>query len=195
MKLQEALKNNKDTVENIKMQQKVASDILYMLAKNNHPEAIVAGGAPRNWDFGRVANDLDVYLSAPLLETELLEIIGVSSFKNLGRSYQYSGIKTIKKVIEANLGGMTVQFISMDINARSSRLFAECVFETFDFGICKIAWTPCETIKSPSFNHDKDNQMLTVNMTKIHKFNNPASLPKRLKKMRSYFPNFNVDIV
>lgn len=196
MKLNEALKNKKDTIKSIEMQQKVAGDVLYMLAKNNHPEAVVAGGAPRNWDLGMAANDIDVYLCGPLLESEFLDIIGVHSFKTLGKKYDnYGNLKSISKVIEANLGGMTVQFITMDRKYKNSEDFAGFVFNTFDFGICKIGWTPRGFISSPSFEHDKRNKMLTIDMAKLCELNDPKNLPRRLKKMRKYFPDFSVDIV
>lgn len=195
MKLSETLINTKNTIETIANQKKVASDILYMLAKNGHPEAVVAGGAPRNWDFGKAANDLDIYLRSPFLEKQLLEIIGVHSFKTLGKNYGGYGLKAIKNVIEANLGGMTVQFISVDCNYTNSTLFAKHVFLAFDFGICKIAWTPSGFITSKEFQHDKLNKTLTIDMLKVCTFNDPKNLPRRLKKMRSYYPDFAVDIV
>jgi len=195
MKLNEALSNTKNTFQKIENQKKVAVDILYMLAKNNHPEAVVAGGAPRNWEFGKPANDIDIYLCRPLLETELSNLIGVDSYKTLGKKYDGYGLKEISRVLETSFGGTKVQFISIDRKYKNSKNFAHHVFRTFDFGICKIGWTPEGFIKSKEFEYDKENKTLTINMSNILEFSDPMSLPKRVKKMKKYFPNFSVDIV
>jgi tRNA nucleotidyltransferase/poly(A) polymerase len=45
-------------------QQSVADSLLARLEAID-PHCIIAGGAPRDWYLGRLANDLDVYLYIP----------------------------------------------------------------------------------------------------------------------------------
>lgn len=210
MNLNEIVKNIKKPIyEKIEDQRKICRTILQGLRENGHPEAIVAGGAPRNWEFGRPARDLDIYISAPCYEKQLKKIpcfedIVLESVSK--KSWSWDGLITkvsasdhfesnhqILDVQEADYKGTKIQIITIDKKFNGPEDFASHIFKTFDIGICKIAWNDLLGIlKSLSFVSDLENKTLTVNMGELE---TPRNLPSRLEKMEEYFPDHKVKII
>ena len=54
---------------NIETQQEVVGDVLSKIKWSIDSEAIVAGGAPRNWHLGKLANDIDLYMRSHCVNT------------------------------------------------------------------------------------------------------------------------------
>lgn len=192
MKLGKIIDNHTKNIQEIENQKQIAAEIIDILRSNGHSEAIIAGGAPRNWDFGRPANDLDVYVCVPFIEEQLSDY---NSFTRIGKHYSDYRINGIVGVLETTIKGMKVQVICIDRKFKNHCHFARYVFDTFDFGICKIAWTQDGFVKTKEFEIDKKYKKITINMTNMLKFNNPNSIPRRWGKIKSYFPDHTLDII
>jgi hypothetical protein len=54
---------------NIETQQEVVGEVLSKIKWSIDSEAIVAGGAPRNWHLGGLANDIDLYMRSHCINT------------------------------------------------------------------------------------------------------------------------------
>lgn len=138
-----------ETRRAIKTQKQIAKLVMEQLSIID-PNCIVAGGAPRNWEQNKVANDIDVYLYAgethscssmlralkklfgesmvPMGLTAM-ELNDVSATERLECPYDAMDIKW---VFEGNVMGTPVQFIVMKQPTFSS------VVDRFDTSICKI---------------------------------------------------------
>ncbi len=182
--------------EIIEKQKRIAASILYTLASEGNPKAIIAGGAPRNWFMGEPANDIDIYFPNQIDKEVYQKIANREQLTSLGKSYgKYGQIKNIKSVVETNVQETKIQFITIDKFGETKAKFADQVFESFDFNICKIAWTPDGYITSPEFSHDMANKKLTIDIAKVVRNSGALSLPERLRKMKKYYPNHELDIV
>jgi len=125
----------------IKEQQEVAKHILQKLEIID-PCCILAGGAPRDWDLGVPANDLDFYLflghnSMSWTMEHQLKSIGFCAVRQIGRDSKDSDIyksnPNIVRVYETHIQGVKVQFIVC-----SKPTFG--IVETFPFNMCQAWW-------------------------------------------------------
>lgn len=205
----------------IKHQKNVAKQVLEILHhssgtshtfKTRCPEAIIAGGAPRNWWFNKPANDLDFYIKGYLDTCTLERLSQLSTTDCQTARHKYSeAIKTINYVSTYTIEGISVQIICVELpniigniectnhgdGARTEcpRCFANFVFETFDFGICKIAQSEPSggtCFQHPDFINDYRDKTLTLRLNEFEKFQYFGNLPERLKKMQKYFPGHKV---
>lgn len=98
------------------------------------PFVMVAGGAPRDWDLGFEANDLDIYLRAPnhntdSLRQKLLEFVGIRGIQKLGQNYGNGSntafIEGLEYVFEGTYSGQKVQimFMSKGVHEEITRQF------------------------------------------------------------------------
>lgn len=190
MKLNKIFENKKT----IKKQQKVALKVLRNLKKNGYKDVVLAGGAPRNWAFGKPANDLDIYVRGHFdASISSLIVGGNDKFKSLAgtsRRY-YGGMKNLNGVVETISGDVKIQIISTpcDFSKDINKLF-----QRFDFGVCKIAWDENGYHASEEFLNDKNNKTLTINKFDYTKFNNIDSFVGRFDKMKDYFPDHRLSI-
>lgn len=202
-----AATTTQSTTQKIANQKYVAQKIL-----SNLPNAIIAGGAPRNWEFGRPSNDIDVFLfnddstdiesmvkNAFFLTTWNMKKKGANAppaAPTMKAAAPYNVFKEITGVYEGTIPihGEKIQFIYvLHSNWNSLQDF---VIETFDFGLNKIWMRSDGTIdKAYSFIMDVINQTLTINIESQVKYDRYRSLPERTKKMLSYFPNFKLAII
>lgn len=131
-----------DTV--IEHQKRVAYKVLDKLRLID-PEAVVVGGAPRNWYFGKPANDVDIYLrwqeDIHYPETGIMRrLSSLLEAKVLHKSPQEDYDSAyLKAVFEFNLEGINfdVMYIRQDITPAS-------VYDFFDSSICQIFWNDYE---------------------------------------------------
>lgn len=110
----------------IEQQKSIADEVLKKLTALD-PNAILAGGAPRDWAFNKSANDLDIYLYLPY-ETiaenlKRFEAVGLNGFETLytkiaeGRSepalqsQQYKSMETLQRVYEGFVDNQKVQLM------------------------------------------------------------------------------------
>lgn len=137
------------------MQKSIAKRVLSKIKTLDH-RAIIAGGAARDWYFGNVANDIDIFYyhnndlkgNANIKsQTEILKVLlGVDEIKVLGFSGEKSpGIEyhnyllnpNIVGVFECCIEGVIFQFIQLTKRNVDVSKFA--------YNMCQ-AWTNCDTI-------------------------------------------------
>ena len=123
-------------------QKKVAQEI-YKKLKIIDPYALLAGGAPRDWYFGNLANDLDFYffstgVTVSSVVNQLSSIMGVkvNAVKYDEDSHQHGQYKSmpfLRRVLEAEIEGEKVQFMQLtEPNAQFK------VVDAMDVSICKV---------------------------------------------------------
>lgn len=129
-------------MKTIEQQKKVAQEI-YKKLKIIDPYALLAGGAPRDWYFGNLANDLDFYFfstggTVSSVENQLSSIMGVevNAVKYDEDSHQHGQYKSmpfLRRVLEAEIEGEKVQFMQLtEPNAQFK------VVDAMDVSICKV---------------------------------------------------------
>ena len=126
-------------MEKIEFQKQLATKILNDL-KVIDPRAYLAGGAPRDWEFGLEANDLDYYYftqaqtmveSATQLERFFPKV--AMSGELHGDTKLYEHMKGLRRIWNTEIEGVKVQFIQMDtIEDR------EKAWERMSVSLCKI---------------------------------------------------------
>ena len=129
------------TTHTIEEQQEVAKYVLQKLEIID-PCCILAGGAPRDWDLGTPANDLDFYLylghnSVSWTMEHQIKAIGFPDARQIGRDSEDSNIyesnPNIVRVYETHVKGVKVQFIILSRPTYG-------IVETFPFNMCQAWW-------------------------------------------------------
>ena len=126
-------------MKNIEFQKQLANKVIKDL-KVIDPRAYLAGGAPRDWELGLEANDLDFYYftqtqsmneSSTQLERFFPEVVMSGETRDDVKLYQHmTGLRRIWNTI---IEGTKVQFIQMDtIEDR------EKAWERMSVSLCKI---------------------------------------------------------
>lgn len=123
----------------IEFQKQLAEKVLSDL-KVIDPRAYLAGGAPRDWEFGEEANDLDYYYftqaqTIPESATQLQRLFPkvVMSGETRGDVKLYEHMKGLRRIWNTTIEGVKVQFIQMDtIEDR------EKAWERMSVSLCKI---------------------------------------------------------
>lgn len=126
-------------MEKIEFQKQLAAKILNDL-KVIDPRAYLAGGAPRDWEFGLEANDLDYYYftqaqtmaeSATQLERFFPKV--TMSGELHGDTKLYEHMKGLRRIWNTEIEGVKVQFIQMDTIEDRER-----AWEHMSVSLCKI---------------------------------------------------------
>ena len=165
-------------------QQNKAREVLHKLEAVD-PACILAGGGPRNWFLGKVANDLDFYVW--LDETEYHTAL---RFKRLGLDVKlvdfasdawkdYGLMKHLFRIYEGEYRGEKIQVMCMKANTFNS------VVDHFGVSVCKFWWKGGKVIPT--------NEALVslINKT-LYVADNYTAKESHVKKMVSYFPEFNI---
>lgn len=182
----------------IQQQQDVAIEVLEKLEKLGCV-SLVAGGAPRNWDLKIKARDLDIFTTKEWLQHTSIKNI-FPNINKVNKIYPRSQKSFAHSVHEFQYKGEIVQIITLknfkqDFNNQKLD-FAEEVFKTFDWHVCKIYMNSSGIIwKTTDYIDDIKNKRLTLNITNVEKYNRVSKLPERFRKMKSLFPNFEAIIV
>ena len=128
-----------DTICN---QQETALEIILKL-KTQFGNAVVAGGAPRDWYMGQIARDIDVYVVTPPKKAAILLATATVALgeevKHLGKEYEYleqSGIGFITAGLTyINSQSVNIIFLNENYVGKDGN-----VYDHFDCDICQIAW-------------------------------------------------------
>lgn len=162
----------------------------------------VCGGAPRNWDHGRIANDIDVYFymsgsKASFCKAAIASHLGIQSddiIKLGSQSDAYYGLNGIKFVYQVKLGGQEYQFIVMDSPVGTN--VADVVLDSFNCDLCKIAWDPINEAyeRTTDYKTDRDMKRLTYRMYKLEESNAKLSMERHVPKLMKQFPEHTVVI-
>lgn len=110
------------------------------------PKAIIAGGCLRDLWCGKPHKDVDIFVFQPVN----LEKMGVKSVpeEEINKSYKEQiGVRNIIGASEHDYLGHLINMIWCANDDHTPLQF----IESFDFGICQIAWTGTELITSPAF--------------------------------------------
>jgi hypothetical protein len=187
----------------IEKQQNLAQMVLNDLATKQIIQfnGLIAGGAPRNWDFGMPANDIDIFAS---IHENLLE-----DFKDK-KDFQLKLEAKIKEIFptvdkveflgnadnKSEYKRFTCEFVLEDVKFQV--IIDDSVMESilgFDFGLNKI-WMNFDgdIVKYYQYNIDKEEEKLTFYPDLVYKNNTYKKLAARKNKMKSMFPNFALDV-
>lgn len=176
-------------MKTIEQQKKVAQEV-YKKLKIIDPYALLAGGAPRDWYFGNLANDLDFYffstgVTVASVESQLSTIMGVkvNAVEYDADSHQhgqYKSMSFLRRVLEAKIEGEKVQFMQLtEPNAQFK------VVDAMDVSICKV-W--CDVDMSIRMHQDFKITLASGNMFLSDEYNWSDRHPQ---KIADRFPNFN----
>jgi hypothetical protein len=170
----------------IEQQQNVARELLHKLEIID-PHCILAGGAPRNWFLGKVANDLDFYIHLPsnesLYATKLrferlgLEVRHVSYKSDSWK--QYKVMEHLFRIYEGIYKEQRIQIMVM----RESTF--QSVVSEFGVSICQFWW------KGHKINATAMSLVSLLEKTLFVKDDYSAK-EIHVAKMVKYFPDFEV---
>lgn len=120
--------------------QKKLADLVLSNIEIIDPNAIIAGGAPRDWALGTPANDIDIYFystsSCHDMQRQIGRATGIT-VKLLGHKELdglYESMDGLMRVFEGELAGVTFQFMQM-----KEVVSTFSVVDNFSTSICK-AW-------------------------------------------------------
>lgn len=169
----------------IEVQQEIARKVLAKLEILD-PNAILAGGAPRDWFLGKEAKDLDFYIHLPNIQMEKQE----GQFKALGMSGTFMGTTRITgmyatmvglfRVYEMEYQGMPVQVMIMKEPTFNS------VVSQFGCSTSKIWWKGKDVKPTPTFLLSMVNKVVFVS-------EGYAAKDSYVAKTMSYFPEFKAE--
>lgn len=181
----------------VAQQQDIAKEILNLLGAAGMV-IICAGGAPRNWFENKLANDIDFFLWEEdyrfIDDGSFAKILNVPGFNDLNpKAYGYPGVGIIAHAFETHYKGENVQFVfANDWNGHFKSL-TTWIEESFDFNICKC-YFDCRINLSGVAYDDFQNKKLTCSYEKLQKYGRLPTLPKRSKKLQSYYPKHQIVI-
>ncbi|CAH9011985.1 coil containing protein [Vibrio phage 409E50-1] len=175
----------------LKVQKQIAKEVLEELEVID-PFCILAGGAPRDWFFGKVAADLDFYvydsanlsqsvwterLSKTLLDVKPLGLIEGKSNEEL--DHEYTAMKHLRYVFEGEYMGATIQVMVMSESTFHS------VVDNFCMDNSKVWWKGGKVNTTPEF--------LLANATRTLRVC-PEHTPKQryIDKMMEKFPTYKL---
>lgn len=123
---------------NIEEQKNVASSV-YSKLRLADPDCLLAGGAPRDWYFNEVCNDLDFYFCSTACTMgstkKQLESIGFTNVRHIADPYTselYKSMDGLVRIWECDFEGMRVQFIQLATPQHRWK-----VVNNMDISICK----------------------------------------------------------
>lgn len=169
-------------IQKLNFQKQLATELLSKFRVID-PFAMIAGGAPRDWDFGQLANDLDVYLRMPNHSTlSLVELVcenfGITSLKQLvsNMSEAYAKLPNLKWVFEGYYEQQKVNVMVMEQGVR------EEIVSNFDVSLCECWFDGQNIHKTKNYNLTKEHNICFINK-------NYTGKETHIKKMMQRFPN------
>lgn len=193
----------------IEDQQNIAREILVKVKWGIDSEAIIAGGAPRNWDIGQPANDIDLYLRSNCINTASrfkAQIANVIFGCKSGELETYQDVDTgnykfgIDLEIVYLLGviykGVKFQFICLNGN-KEYKDFKDDIVGHMDIGLNHIYcdWY-CNSDNhlnaTKEYNEDFMNKTLSLYVDTMTPSQLQHCMQHHLPKMQSYFPDYKL---
>lgn len=185
-------------MSSVDKQKCTAGEILNIIRSQVDPKAIIAGGAPRNWQHSMLANDLDIYLRSPFGNTssgaeKLVKLIfSVSSDIVKGGQYDCSLALDIATILNFKCFGECVQLIF--VRDSSEHNFTKHVTKTFDIGLCRVAWDGSTFTSRPEYDSDLRDKTMTFYPDELNDKNIAFSVTRHIPKMLEYFPDHKFQI-
>jgi hypothetical protein len=194
---------------NVYEQQEVVAEVLTKIKALIDSEAIVAGGAPRNWKQGELANDIDLYLRSNCINTsnrfqyQIKQCLGIDkleTYQDVDVSQYTFGINLkIVKLLGVKYKGVDFQFIVMDPNVNYDN-FKMQIVNHMDIGLnrcwcdwyCKQDLGDIRTTKE--FEKDFANKELTLYTYCMTASQLEHCMKVHLPKMQKYYPKYQLKI-
>lgn len=192
---------------NIQHQEDVAKEVLIKLKMNIDEDAIIAGGAPRNWSLGLLANDIDLYLRSHVTNTtghtkrQIENALGCHL--DFTSSHEVSNYKfgmdiEIVRLISFVYKDVLFQGIICNPN-REYKNFKMDIVNHMDIGINRV-WVDwyvnwdCTISMTEEFKRDIDNKTLTLYPDCMTETQLSHCMKNHLPKMQKYFPDYKLVI-
>lgn len=190
-------------------QQEIAKEVLKRLSINVDSSAVIAGGAPRNWDQNTLARDVDIYFRSYVSDIKrMLDWMfndGSGDFQfidapdtNISDVYVESMVFNIRRVISVTYKGVLFQFICVDEKEHDHGCFGRKIINSFLVNISKIYMIYLESpdrlfkITCPAYQRDVQNNTLTVEISGLSGIQFYRGIQNYLPKIQSYYPNHTV---
>ena len=188
-------------------QKEIAKEVLKRLTINVDSSAVIAGGAPRNWEQNILARDVDIYFRTHVSNiNRLLDLLfnddtGDFQFINTPDStdiYMETLTFDIKRVITGRYKGVDFQFIIVDEKDPHIGQFSRKIIESFLVNISKIYMMYLEgadtlfKINDRGYLADVQNSTLTIETRKLSGVQLYKGVQRYLPKIQSYYPNHTV---
>ena len=116
--------------------------------QKHDPKAIIGGGAIRDKFIGHEPKDLDLFVFSP------------PSIPDFGMSelgFDYEGMKYVLSVNKYSTNPLPINVIGIEKNVEVIGLL-----NSFDFGICQIAFDGKRIIRTPAFDWDFKHSIMTM---------------------------------
>ena len=175
-----------DGTETLIAKQKAVADKILDKLFPIDPFAIVAGGAPRDWHFGKPATDIDVFFYSPVdqitIVSEMLRHVGINidnsprTADNLPEWYKLN--PNLNAVFETNVDGVNVQIMLMIGKTQDT------VVPEFPFSICKT-WYKRGSIHLDAEFKKCERHKIVVQTNKLY-----SNEHKYVQKMKNKFPDW-----
>lgn len=169
-------------------------------------EAKIAGGAPRDWHFGNLARDIDVFCNDFDLRQFMAEFpdatIAPANKQAKNRASSIGGIPASQTHAHISPGYTHGHFEVWDVSWQGESfqiiaLSTQSIWGhvlTFDFGLNMITVDRFGTVEeSEGFKKDVRDRTLTV-YPKTMSFETWKTIPERLKKMLLKFPGYRLEM-
>lgn len=194
----------------VSQQQEISKEVLTKLQDSIDPKAIISGGAPRNWDYGELANDLDIYLTCVSVNKsrgEALRIIehclgiNLKSCDQEGQPNDYPKFDWLD--IDVLIGFMykDVKVQIMFCSPSSCPLFLSTgmpfhkrIMNSHSIGLCRICYDGESIIRTYEYKKDFDNNTLTWYVGECGDQQIAHSSRTHLPKLLKYYPNHRLVI-
>lgn len=144
--------------------------------------AIVAGGAPRDWWFGKECKDLDIYIRNPYLKSAeerrlALTSLGYEVSEIVPGDKHYVSLAGLIAVYECVYEGKNLNFMFMEETARYPYV------QDFSCSICEVFFDGGDIIPNQNF-------IYSTSTGKVLIHERYTQQDKHVKKMMEYFPQF-----
>lgn len=161
----------------LKTQKGLAAEILGRIHNAFDPSAVIAGGAPRDWELGRLANDLDIYISSHTMH----KFSDASIHKEIFPHEEFRGINDgnyasseITDVFQGWIEGQCVQLIFVSCEPKD-------IIHCFDATISQIYYDGKNTVRS-ALKESLDNKKVML----MHKEGNQDYCTKLFKRFPTW---------
>lgn len=153
------------------------------------PGAILAGGAMRDWDNGRLWKDLDIFIPSGGNTRAITDMLRGKSYRQT-RHFD-AGYRNVDHTIEdvstfeANAFEPPIGIIRM-----ARELTPEQWLARFDFGICQIAFDGQQITRTAAYLKDQAQRQFTVTRS-----DTPGQLERtreRFKRLREKYPDWTL---
>lgn len=183
--------------ETIKKQQATAAKVISLLEKQ-FGNAVVAGGAPRDWFMGKIARDIDIYVVVEPKKGGILLAMATTALdtevKQLGKQYEELEQSMISFITAGSVWYEHTDHNIIFLN-KYQMLHTDDVYTHFDCDICQIKWDKVSGLMpSMQFVHAQENKTITFNkfeqkhfVKMVHKFGDwkfkfDCTVPDMIKK-------------